>query len=249
MTVFRVLSYNIHKGFSSGNRRFVLVAIRQALRSLAPDLVFLQEVVGAHERHAQRHTDWPSASQFEFLADSVWPHHAYGRNAVYPAGHHGNAILSRGRVASWENCDISTNPLERRGMLHAVLHGEGKAPSLHAICTHLDLHGFGRAMQVGRLCARVAAAVPPDAPLIIAGDFNDWRSRSARRLELDLGLVEVHRAVHGRHARTFPAMRPLLALDRIYVRGWVPVRAEVLRGEPWRALSDHAPLLAELRPE
>ncbi len=34
-------------------------------------------------------------SQFAFLADEIWPHFAYGKNAIYSAGHHGNAILSK----------------------------------------------------------------------------------------------------------------------------------------------------------
>src|SRR4051812_7468381 len=91
----RVISYNIHKGFSSGNLKFILKKMREALRFVQPDLIFLQEVLGHHEVHSRRIKDWPDQSQFEFLAHELWPHFAYGRNAVYTNGHHGNAILSK----------------------------------------------------------------------------------------------------------------------------------------------------------
>ena len=53
---------------------------------------------------------------------------------------------------------------------------------------------------------------------------------------------------HGRPARSFPAVFPLFTLDRIYVRGFQVEAAQVLHGSRWRRLSDHAPLIAQLRP-
>ncbi|NYT76002.1 endonuclease/exonuclease/phosphatase family protein [Alcaligenaceae bacterium] len=46
--------------------------------------------------------------------------------------------------------------------------------------------------------------------------------------------------------RTFPAAFPWLRLDRIYQRGFAVRKARVLQGLPWRQISDHAPLYAEL---
>lgn len=46
--------------------------------------------------------------------------------------------------------------------------------------------------------------------------------------------------------RTFPAAFPWLRLDRIYQRGFAVRKARVLHGAPWKQLSDHAPLMAEL---
>jgi endonuclease/exonuclease/phosphatase family metal-dependent hydrolase len=244
--MMRLLTFNIHKGFSSANRRFTLGRMRELIRQSGADVVFLQEVQGAHVHHAQRIADWPSESQFEFLADSVWSHFAYGRNAVYDHGHHGNAILSKWPLMTCENIDISTNRLARRGLLHGVIRPSGSASPVHLLCTHLNLGGRGRAAQVGMLESRLAAAVPPSDPLVLAGDLNDWSFAVGRRLERDLGLVEVHRTVHGLHARSFPAWLPLLHLDRIYVRGLTPTFAECLSGPLWRGLSDHAALVAEV---
>lgn len=242
----RILTYNIHKGFSFANRRFTLVRMRELIRQSGADIVFLQEVQGEHHHHARRVADWPSQAQFEFLADSVWQHFAYGRNAVYDHGHHGNAILSKWPLLSSENIDVSTNALERRGILHATIKPEGYSQAVHLLCTHFNLGERGRAAQVGMLAERMAVAVPAQAPLVLAGDFNDWKFAAGRRIERDLGLIEAHKTVHGRHARSFPVWLPMLHLDRIYLRGLVPLSAERLAGPPWSELSDHAALIADV---
>jgi hypothetical protein len=73
-----VVTYNIHKGLSLFNRRVVIHELRDRLRTLGADIVFLQEVLGTHERHAERHEEWPAEPQYEFLADTVWADFAYG---------------------------------------------------------------------------------------------------------------------------------------------------------------------------
>jgi len=95
----RIATYNIHKGLSSFNARLVLDEQRELIRYLHADIVFLQEVRGAHSRHSSLFT----GGQYEFLADSIWSDFAYGQNAVRSDGHHGNAILSKYPIASWEN--------------------------------------------------------------------------------------------------------------------------------------------------
>ncbi|MDJ0838175.1 MAG: endonuclease/exonuclease/phosphatase family protein [Acidobacteriota bacterium] len=242
----KVLSYNIHKGFNLGNTRFVLSEIREALKDIHADMVFLQEVVGDHKVHRRRIDAWPNAAQFEFLADRLWPHHAYGKNAIYEAGHHGNAILSKFPFDTFDNQDISTNPLERRGLLHGVVHIPHTTQRLHAICLHLDLTKRGRTRQVEDLCRRIEQEVPHNEPLVICGDFNDWSLRVTNILKRELDVHEAHYNIHDKHARTFPAVMPMLKLDRIYFRGMVPLRAETLTGTPWRNLSDHAAVFAEL---
>src|SRR5688572_1158129 len=179
----RILTYNIHKGFSIGNRRFVLHQIRDQLRNANVDIVFLQEIQGEYSVRQNSIRNWPTQSQFEFLADSLWPHFAYGKNAVYTSGHHGNAILSKYPFSFWENIDISTNRLERRGLLHGVIEVPHKRKPIHAICVHLGLFEGERQNQVQRLCERIDAMVPHDEPLVIGGDFNDWRLKLSAPLK------------------------------------------------------------------
>ncbi len=236
----RIASWNIHKGFNRGNTRFLLDDMRQAIRLVDADIVFLQEVVGENRRHGDRVSNWVP-EQFEFLADEVWPHYAYGKNAIYAHGHHGNAILSKYPFRSWSQYDISILPSSQRGLLHGVI-GNG----VHLICVHMGLLGWERSYQAWCLSKFIDREVG-DAPLVLAGDFNDWRHRVDHTLTQRFGLVEAYREQHGRLATTWPARRPWLRMDRIYYRGLALVQAERLSGEPWSALSDHCALYAEFR--
>ena len=247
--ILRVATYNIHKGFSQFNRRMMVHELRDHLRLLNADIVFLQEVVGRHERHAARFEDWPAEPQYEFLADSVWGDFAYGRNAVYDHGDHGNAILSRYPIVRAENEDVSAHSFERRGMLHCEIALPGAAEALHCVCVHLALNERGRRHQVGAIVERMRRMVPDTAPAVIAGDFNDWRNLAGRRLAESLGLKEAFRDHRGKPARSFPSAFPVLRLDRIYVRGFAVQHTEVHHGFPWSRMSDHAALSARLRLE
>ena len=242
----KVLTVNTHKGFSFFNRRFILHELREAVRSVGADVVFLQEVQGAHEKHSAKWANWPAAPHYEFLADSIWTEFAYGRNAVYPKGHHGNAVLSKYPIVRYDNLDVSISGPEKRGLLHCVLQIPGKEMQLHAICVHLGLAESHRQQQLDLLCKITRTEVPADAPLIVAGDFNDWRVNAHSILQRSAGLREVFAHAHGRAARTFPARFPMLRLDRIYVRNAGVHRPIVLPHKPWSHLSDHAPLAAEV---
>ncbi|MEO5700197.1 MAG: endonuclease/exonuclease/phosphatase family protein [Casimicrobiaceae bacterium] len=242
----RVLTVNTHMGFGIFNRRFILHELREAVRSVSADVVFLQEVLGAHEVLSKRHVNWPDASQYEFLADTIWSQFAYGQNAVYPEGHHGNALLSKLPIVRHENRDVTVSRSEKRGLLHCVLAAPGEGAEVHCICVHLGLREAQRAQQVALLCELVEREIPASAPLIIAGDFNDWRLRCHTMLRACHGIREVFVEANGRAARTFPARHPVLPLDRIYVRNVRVEEVAVLSTRPWSHLSDHAPLFAHL---
>ncbi len=243
MLELSIATYNIHKGFSQFNRRFVLHELRERLRELNADIVFLQEVQGAHSRI--RHPDGVHP-QHEFLAQEIWPHHAYGKNSVYDAGHHGNAILSRLPIVSWHNHDISAHRFESRGMLHCKLRLVNNNKELHCLCVHLGLSSRGRNLQFNALIKHVQQYVPADEPLIIAGDFNDWNNRAHLQLAKELDLHEVFESKRGALARSYPVSFPVLRLDRIYVRGLAVKEVEVHAKSPWNKISDHAALSAHL---
>jgi endonuclease/exonuclease/phosphatase family metal-dependent hydrolase len=243
-----VATYNIHKGLSMFNRRLVIHELREQLRTLWADIVFLQEVLGLHDRHAARHGDWPPEPQYEFLADTVWRDYAYGRNAVYDHGHHGNAILSRYPIHRWDNQDVSVHRFERRGLLHCEVLLPGWDQVLHCVCVHLALTARGRSRQLERLRQRIERLVPPEAPLIVAGDFNDWhwRHRATHELAHPLNMQEAFELTKGLPARSFPAVLPVFRLDRIYIRGFRVDCAQVHHGPEWARISDHAALSTTL---
>jgi len=198
-------------------------------------------------------------------------------------------LLSRYPILSQENQDISDHRLEQRGLLHVKV--QIADTTVHCLVVHLGLFAGGRSRQVAALLARIKRLVPVDAPMLIAGDFNDWNNRLAPLFVKQLGLYEVFAVapqnplvpVHNlrnsvtrlsnslRHLskplplaksvrelgingmarmtpppRTFPAAFPWLRLDRIYQRGFAVRKARVLHSAPWKQLSDHAPLIAEL---
>jgi endonuclease/exonuclease/phosphatase family metal-dependent hydrolase len=241
----RVATLNIHKGLSHFNRRMVIHDLREGLRTLDADIVFLQEVQGLNQRHALRFPTCPPLPQHEFLAGKEWKH-VYGRNAVYGHGHHGNAILSRYRFVSFENHDVSDHRFERRGLLHCVVAVPGWRRNLHCVCVHLSLHEGGRNRQLEAISGRLEELASKDLPIIVAGDFNDWRHRASAILERRLGMTEASLAHTGRPHRTFPSAMPLLRLDRIYVRGFEVGASQVHGGKPWSMLSDHLAVSAEL---
>jgi endonuclease/exonuclease/phosphatase family metal-dependent hydrolase len=257
----RIATWNIHKGVSALGSRPRVHGIKQALADIAADVVFLQEVQGRHDLLALKHASWPSQGQHEFLAGDT-QHSAYGKNAVYDHGHHGNALLSNFPIAAAHNHDVSDHAFEQRGILHCVLTVD--AIQIHCYVIHLGLFAGSRLRQTEALIDAVRSSAPADAPLLIAGDFNDWSNTLSQTLRSQLKVNEVFdehlpssrfgsylRRLSGRGprkapARTFPAAMPFLQLDRIYVRGFDVHGAEVLHGASWARLSDHAPIVAEL---
>lgn len=240
----RILTYNLHKGFNTGNRKFILPQMRDALNQTDADIMLLQEIQGEHLTHQLKQRHWPESPQCEFIAQDIWPHFAYGKNAVYKVGHHGNAILSKYALIRWENINISPYSWASRSILHGVTQLQNSNEALHLICIHFGLTGTERRRQLASLCKRIEEHVPHDAPLIVAGDFNDWRGQAEKHLHQHLNLQEAHHTLHNRHARTYPAWLPLLKMDRIYYRGLNLTLCERPPRQQWNSLSDHAPLIA-----
>jgi len=241
----RILSYNIHKGFDTFNRRFVLGVIKEQIRHLGPDVVCLQEVQGEHAHHKGKVLGYPIESQFEFLADTVWPHFAYGKNAIYSHGHHGNAILSKYPIARWSNLDLSLDKSEMRGLLHAEIELPSEQRTFHVLTTHLNLFHRARVRQLSRI-REYAQRNLKDLDFTLVGDFNDWLLELDPLLREQLGARELFASMYGKHARTFPCFYPKLALDRAYLRGHTPVNGMVLTDGPWNNLSDHLPIYIEV---
>lgn len=239
----KVLTYNIHKGFDSSGAKLVLNNIRTVLRETGADILFLQEVIGENQNYALKHASWPSEAQYEYLADKFWDYQAYGKNAVWPDRHHGNAILSKFQINSFENIDLTVSRFEFRGLLHAVIEVEGKKVDLFNV--HLNLLHRHRLKQIEKLIERALTELQGDS-LILCGDFNDWGGRISHLLEDRLGLQEAFLSVTGAHAKTYPSFMPMLPLDRVYFQGASICSCKVLKGPQWKLLSDHLPVLVEL---
>lgn len=234
----KLITYNIRKGKGPSGRETVEMArIAAALGAEAAELVLCQEVF---------HCSRTGASQTEQLADGLCLKAYYGANKHRTVGHHGNTTFTALPVAYSANHDISTNPIERRGAMYvrSSLHGR----PLHIFNVHLGLNGFQRATQVKTLAGLLEQLVAPADAVIVAGDFNDWREQLEARMAQELGLSNALAAAPGPAPKTWHARRPMLPLDRIYIRNLQVQRAGRLVNGPWADLSDHLPLYAELEP-
>lgn len=262
----RVATYNIHKGVRGvgPGRRLEIHNLSRAVAAFEADLVALQEVRLFHHREAarfqRRGLEWPADGQAAFLAPAGYAV-AYRTNAVTRHGEHGNALLSRWPIGDVAHHDVSDHRFEQRGLLHVPVDWAGQV--LHVVVAHFGLVHASRVRQVERLASYLAAEVPAQAPLLVAGDFNDWGERldaPMRRIGLARAAAPkpsdepavaaakqagLRMAAH-RHPSTFPALAPVFALDRVYLRGLHCSATQVPRGAGWRRWSDHLPLIVDL---
>ena len=245
----KVLSYNIHKGFDIGNRLFVLKDIKTALKEMNADVLFLQEVQGDHSNHRWRIDNWKTAAQFEYIADMVWDHHAYGKNAIYPQGHHGNAILSKFPIVKWHNHDLTLHKLEQRGVLHAELAIPELKKSVHLFNTHINLLESQRIRQVQMINEYINKHIDGSDHALFVGDFNDWTNKVTKLILKDFNFKEIFHELYGKFPATFPSRLPILSLDRVFYRNLKPVLSMTLKDGIWRKLSDHLPVYAEFEIE
>jgi endonuclease/exonuclease/phosphatase family metal-dependent hydrolase len=135
--------------------------------------------------------------------------------------------------------DLSFGRLERRAALAVRL--QVGAVQLAVAATHLALVDRTRARQVRALLEHPHLA---SGPAVLIGDMNAWRPTAASR-ELDDAFTARH---HNRlWPASYPAVRPVLALDRIYVRGAQVLEMEAHRSVAAQRASDHLPVVACLR--
>jgi endonuclease/exonuclease/phosphatase family metal-dependent hydrolase len=152
-------------------------------------------------------------------------------------GHYGNVLLTRWPVLQKREIDLSFSYREPRGAIEAIL--AVHELRVRVIMTHLGLGGAERRYQIGRMVDLLG--VSPAPLTVLLGDINEW-------LPVSRGLRQIHRTLGKPKAPlSFPSRRPLLALDRIWVR---PNRALrriwVHKTKLSRVASDHLPVAAEV---
>jgi endonuclease/exonuclease/phosphatase family metal-dependent hydrolase len=241
----KVATYNIHKGVQGLGlaRRLEIHNLGLAIEQLDADIVCLQEVRKVHRREAKYFKHWPEMPQAEFLAPPGY-FAIYKTNAVTRHGEHGNALLSRWPVVSHRHEDISDHRFEQRGLLHVEVQvGEShdhQPVNVHVIVVHLGLIPASRVRQVKQLYRYIEREVPKDAPLLVAGDFNDWGNRISNMM-----LAQQLTEWQAPKQWTYPSRLPIVQLDHVYAKGLTPVSQMVLHGKIWRRMSDHLPLVAQ----
>ncbi|MFP1483187.1 endonuclease/exonuclease/phosphatase family protein [Escherichia coli] len=68
------------------------------------------------------------------------------------------------------------------------------------MCVHLGLREAHRQAQLAML-AEWVNELPDGEPVLVAGDFNDWRQKANHPLKVQAGLDEIFTRAHGRPRR------------------------------------------------
>lgn len=223
----RVATYNVHRWTGRNGRRTPDGSrAGGVLEELGADVFALQEVLRPFD------ADDPLVS----IADALRLHVAFVATRVHRRGELGNAILSRWPITSVFALDLSFTRLERRSAL-AVRFQFGERV-LSVVSTHLALVDRTRHRQVRSILEHPEL----QGPVVLLGDLNAWRSSRATR-DLERGLGEHHNIAW---PASFPAARPMLALDRVYARGARIGSLEAHASEKARRASDHLPVVGQV---
>lgn len=233
----------MHKAIGGVDRRCSLERVAAVVHHYRPDVVALQEVDdgvprshGAHQAHELSHM-------------LGLPHVVFGPTVKLRRGRYGNATLSLHPISASHRIDL-TFPLKKvRSALHTELSvsSGGHQFALHLLNWHLGLSGVERRWQVKRMLEHPRVRrLTERSRIVIAGDTNDWAGALPGGRLATAGFQCATGT--GRSAlRTFPALQPLGALDRVFVRG--PLEA----GTPLRPrlglarlASDHLPVVLDL---
>ena len=225
---FQVATYNVHRWTGlNGRGRPKPEQTVDVIAELGADLIALQEVL--------RPTG--DDDPLEALGDLLGLHVAFAVTRSHRFGRIGNAILSRWPFSTVSVLDLTLTRMEKRVAV-AVRLDDGEH-EVDVVSTHLALTDRTRRRQVAFLMGHPRLR---ERPTLILGDMNSWRrSRATRALESELG-----RHNNRTWPASFPSVRPLLALDRIYGGGLRIADVSAHRSPAARRASDHLPVLARV---
>jgi endonuclease/exonuclease/phosphatase family metal-dependent hydrolase len=233
----RVVTYNAHKcrGLDGRVRPHRIVKV---LREIDPDIVALQEIVGAADAKREEDQAGYIASELGFTA-------CMGQNRTINGAPYGNLVLSRYPMRGGVNYDISTTGREPRGCMRADIELPGDA-LLHVFNVHLGTGYVERREQGSKLLtSEILTNRSLRGARIVLGDFNEWmRGRTTRLLDAELSSVNIRRHIGRSH--TYPGILPFLHLDHIYFDPIMAMKSAVLHRSRMALMSsDHLPLVAD----
>jgi endonuclease/exonuclease/phosphatase family metal-dependent hydrolase len=223
----RIATYNVHRWTAPRKRSHDASLASHVIAELDADVIALQEVMRPHDG------DDPLAS----LADQLGLHLAFAATRFHKRGELGNAILSRWPISGVAMLDLSYSRLERRVAVAAQFQSEDRV--VDVVATHLALGDRTRHRQVRYLLDHPQVQ---RGPTILLGDMNAWRDCKAIRALDD----ELHSHDNRAWPASFPASRPVLALDRIYTRGARILEIAAHKSTAARRASDHLPVVARV---
>ena len=149
----------------------------------------------------------------------------------------GNALLARHPIIDVHRIDLSMEKREPRGALAATITIGGT--SVHVLAAHLGLRIRERRFQVRQILEYLDSV--RNTLVVVLGDFNDWLPGRSVVHVLDRRLGRPPRPA------SFPAVRPIVPLDRIWVQPAQALRRIFAHKTPTaRLASDHLPVVADI---
>jgi len=237
----RVVTYNIRAG--NGD----IARTAETIRSLAPDIVGLQEV-DVHWGERSGLEDQATllgrvlGMQVRFAPIYSLP----GTDSTMPRRQYGVALLSKHPIVRWSNDTLTRlstvaqnpEPALAPGLLQATIAIDGVV--VRVFNTHLDYRADPRVrtQQVKEMLGYIGSA---STPTLVLGDLNATpeapelqplfeRLRDTWQNALDPGL-------------TYPADKPVKRIDYVLASGHFRVRSALVRVTE---VSDHRPVIVDL---
>lgn len=243
----RILTYNMHRAIGL-DRRFRLERIIGILEHYNADIVLLQEVdVGVPRSRRLNLAD-------EIALQLKYPHHSIGLNVKLRNGMYGNATLSRFPIIKERNIDLTIGSRKSRGCLYTKLElpiweRGGETSKLVVFNLHLGLVAKERMLQLERLLSTTEfQRMTSDLPCLVAGDFNDWRTRLTPIFvnRYSFNCATDHGTDNKKNMLTYPSFAPTVGLDKMFCRGEMNVlKSWRCRLMVSKVASDHLPVIAD----
>jgi endonuclease/exonuclease/phosphatase family metal-dependent hydrolase len=230
----RVATYNVHK-CQGMDGRTQPERIASVLRGLKPDVVALQEVVGAGPQ---------GIGQEQEISDILGMKPVLAPARILRGRFYGNALLSRWPIQEQVSFDISQDGREPRFCQRVDLVIRGQL--VHFYNVHLGTSRKERTEQARKLIPFLSDP-GITGPKILLGDFNEWiKGPATDKLSENFQALDL--LPFFRWPKTYPGIFPIFHIDQIYYQGHVEVlKVEAPRNWSTLIASDHMPLLAELQ--
>ncbi|HEV3484784.1 MAG TPA: endonuclease/exonuclease/phosphatase family protein [Vicinamibacterales bacterium] len=226
--MLKVMSYNI-QGHAAARRPDHLPKLAEVIAAVKPDVVGLQEV------HCG--TRAGPAHQGEVLAELTGLNHWFGRSCAMDGGDYGNAVLTRGTIAS-----AHVHPLPGSGEPRSVLQTDITVDGMSFTFFVTHLAAWGRLLRVARMrqVEELGDIIARGSlPHVLVGDFNVPPAAD----EIRALLAHGHLRVCGDTKEvTFPMTRQ--RLDYVFCDPrWEFLSSDVVRRGP----SDHWAIVVQLK--
>ncbi len=230
----RVATYNVHK-CQGMDGRTQPERIASVLRELKPDIVALQEVVGAGPQ---------GVGQEQEIGAILGMQPVLAPARILRGRFYGNALLSRWPIEEQVSFDITQDGREPRFCQRVDLVIRGQR--VHFYNVHLGTSRKERTEQARKLIPFLSDPAVT-GPKILLGDFNEWiKGPATETLSKNFQALDLFPFF--RWPKTYPGIFPIFHIDQIYYQGRVEIlKVEAPRNFSTLIASDHMPLLAELQ--